>query len=76
MDKWLIDAARMQATWMEAWMSTCCHAVEAWQHLWAANLQLFCHPAARRSHDAAPGGADWANHYGRRHRDVDVEHMR
>jgi len=56
-------------------------AVASWLHLLKGEASLMQPTKHRRAVEkhaatAAPSGAGWADHYGRRDKDIDVEHMR
>jgi hypothetical protein len=57
-------------------------AAAAWVRLLKGETQMLAFPFHRRSeemhahHDYVASGASWADHYGKRAHDVDVEHMR
>lgn len=76
MNTLITDLVRIQLAICEGWINAFTHIWQSSQHVWLSNLQLMRHPAFHRWHYVVPSGADWMNHYGHRHQDIDIEHMR
>ena len=64
---------RMQFTVWEEWAHFVANSVRAYERLAEHQANLLRHHPYIRFHDVIPGGADWFDHYGKRHHDVDVE---
>jgi|GEM_PF-4647189 len=47
--------------------------MRSYEHCLALYSQWLNHPNFVRLQDFIPNGADWLDHYGKRHHDVDVE---
>lgn len=76
MERLFTDIVRIQIAVVEGWIHGLTHLWRTWQHMAMLNYEVTRHPTFQRWHDLMPSGADWWSNYGRRARDVDVDHMR
>ncbi len=69
-------ALRLHLAGLNAWLAWWRLGVRQCAHLGEQQARFLAqHPLHRRGR-AVPRGADWLDQYGRRHHDIDVEHMR
>ncbi len=76
MERLIADLVLIQFSMFEGWVSLLSQCWQGYQHLTAVNLELMHQPGLQRWHYVVPRGVDWTDHYGKRHLDVDVEHLR
>lgn len=68
--------SKLQMSMIEGWFTMAAHMMTACGNLWMHQGNLMHRPFGHRFHDIPPQGVSLQEHYGRRVRDVDVEHMR
>ena len=76
MGRLMADIVLIQFSLLEGWVTLMSHCWQSYQHWATANLELLAQPGLHRRHQVVARGARWTDHYGKRHLDVDVEHMR
>ncbi len=64
---------KMQMALWEGWVHAATDSVVAYQRLWEQQRKILDRHGYFRCRNIVPQGADWFDHYGKRHDDVDVE---
>jgi hypothetical protein len=64
---------KLQLLIWQGWMRVTVDSLSACQRLLEHQAKIFDHPSYFRSRNTVAHGADWADHYGKRNHDVDVE---